>query len=243
MFKEDFQMQAVSALPSAGTPAWAGKGLVLSHAAMDFEDTETPGLRVRVLRTAAERQAIAHLRRHAAFGVENDLGLGLQPFEQRRDDIGHVVAVYRGERLVASARAVPTGHGLTAAERLFAKVPFDASILGRGSWEIGRMIMEPEDRHPELLHECLIVCLEEVMQTEDVRHFHATSTPAMARLWRRIGMRSVVTATGASGARYSLVHACVEDLMAALHMPHYVDERPEPAPPRVVHRAPAGLVA
>jgi hypothetical protein len=88
------------------------------------------------------------------------------------------------------------------------------------------MIMEPEDRHPEVLQECLAACLEELIRTEDVRHMHATTTLAMARLWRRVGLRTVVSATGASGTRYCLVHARVEDVMAALHLPHYIDERP-----------------
>lgn len=211
-------MPSVASFRSAET-SLRPVGPLLVPAHMDFSDSEMPGaMRVRVLRTDLERQAIARLRRHAAFGVENDLGLGLQEFEQVRDRIGHVTAIYRDERLIASIRAVPTGHRLTGAERLFEKVPFDASILGRGSWELGRMIMEPEDRHPELLHDCLVAGLESLMQAEEVRHFHATTSMAMARLWRRVGMRVVANATGASGTRYALVHATVEDLMAALHM-------------------------
>jgi predicted GNAT family N-acyltransferase len=175
--------------------------------------------------------AIAGLRRHAAFETESDLRLGLEPFEQTRDEIGHVVAVYRGARIVASARAVPTGYGLTAAERLLQRVPFDASDLGRGSWEIGRLVMEREERSQCMLQECLAACLEEFIRHEHVRHVHAsTSTPAMARLWRRLGMRTLVTGVGMSGRRYALVHAPVETLMAALHVPHYIDE-PAGLPP------------
>lgn len=231
------------------------------HAAIDFHSAETGrragtllhppglefgeaghagGLHVRVLRTATERQAIAGLRRHAAFDTENDLRLGLQPFEQARDEIGHVVAVYRAGRVIASARAVPTGHGLTAAERLLEQAPFDASVLGHGSWEIGRMVMDVEHRSPELLQECLALCLDEFLHAQDVRHVHATtSSPAMARLWRRVGLRTLATACGASGTRYALVHAHVPDLMAALHVPHYIDEEPELArtPPRPAVRA------
>lgn len=177
-------------------------------------------LRVRFLRTAKDRQAIAGLRRHAAFGVEGDLGLGLQEFEQTRDEIGLVTAVYRGSRPVATLRLVPTGQGLTGAERLLEKVRFDSSILEEGSWEIGRVIMEKEDRHPDVLVECLRRTLEEVMQREYVRDFHATTTLAMARLWRRVGMRTVFTTSGASGTRYCLVHGRVEDVAAALQVPH-----------------------
>lgn len=230
-------MQATMDFRSVADSRWIG-ATVLPTAGNDFSDTDSrSGLQVRVLRSELERQAISRLRRHAAFGVENDLGLGLQPYEQTRDEVGHLVAVYRDGRLLASARAVPTGYGLTGAERLLEKVPFDASILGRGSWEIGRMIMEPEDRHPDVLHDCLAACLEEVMQTEDVRHFHATTTLAMARLWRRVGLRTVASATGASGTRYCLVHARVEEIMAALQLPHYVQERAAPAPAHAVMHA------
>lgn len=238
-------MQAASQLRSRVRAPRVGSTLASSPARMRFEDTLLHGgLQVRVLRTALEQQAIGRLRRYAAFETENDLRLGLEPFEQARDRIGHVAAVYRGNRLLVSARAVPTGYGLTAAERLLEQVPFDASVLGQGSWEIGRMVMEQEDRDPRLLQECLALCLDEFIRAEDVRHIHATtSTPAMARLWRRFGMRTLVTAAGASGTRYAVVHAPVRDVMAALHVPHYVDERPELGAEPARPRPPARLLA
>jgi hypothetical protein len=208
-------MHAINYQTAAADAArWPG-----NPAPLDVEEAGTArSLRLRVLRTARERQAIAQLRRHAAFGVEQDLGLGLVPFEQKRDEIGLVTAVYGQERLLATLRFVPTGHGMTGAERLLEKNRFDASILGRGSWEVGRVIMEPGDRHPDRLLQCLKVTLEELMQLEDVRHFHATTTLAMARLWRRVGMRTVLTTAGASGTRYALVHGRVEDVAAALRL-------------------------
>ena len=200
---------------TATTSAWTGHGYM--PAVLDPDEGDgTPRLRFRALRTSKERQAIAALRRHAAFGVEQDLGLGLAPFEQARDEIGLVTAVSRGQQMLATLRVVPTGHRLTGAERLLDTNDFDPSILGKGSWEVGRVIMEPEDRHPDLLQQCLALMLDEVMQLEDVRHFHATTTLAMARLWRRVGMRTVVTTTGASGTRYSLVHGTVDAVASAL---------------------------
>jgi len=201
---------------TANTSSWTGNaGYMPSALHLDDSDV-APSLRFRALRTAKERQAIASLRRHAAFGVEQDLGLGLAPFEQTRDEVGLVTAVYRDAQPIATLRVVPTGHRLTGAERLLDNNDFDASILGKGSWEVGRVIMEPEDRHPELLLQCLALMLDEVMQLEDVRHFHATTTLAMARLWRRVGMRTVMTTSGASGTRYALVHGTVDAVVAAL---------------------------
>jgi hypothetical protein len=213
-------MTTMSNFPSPRHAEWLQEPLMLPLAGIDPDQAcPAAGLRLRVLRTAEERLLIAGLRRHAAFGVEQDLGLGLKPFEQTRDEMGLVTAVYRENRPLATLRFVPTGRGLTGAERLQQKISFDPSILGEGSWEVGRVIMEPEDRHPELLLECLKVTLEELMQMEDVRHFHATTTLAMARLWRRVGMRTVFTAIGASGARYALVHGRVEDVAGALRLP------------------------
>ena len=235
-------MQAVTDFRCEATAGWGGTAR-FRGVALDFDNAASPGgLDVRVLRTATERLAIAGLRRHAAFETENDLRLGLEPFEQTRDEIGHVVAIYRGDRVVASARAVPTGYGLTAAERLLGRVAFDASVLRRGSWEIGRMVMEQEERNRGLLQDCLALCLEEFIQHEHVRHVHATtSTPAMARLWRRLGMRTLGTGEGVSGRRYALVHAGIESLMAALHVPHYVDERPELPVPAARRGEPTGM--
>ena len=214
-------MTTMSNFPSADHAEWVDEPLLLPLAGLDPDQGShhLDALRFKVLRTPQERTAIAGLRRHAAFGVEQDLGLGLTPFEQTRDDLGLVTAVYRDGRPLATLRFVPTGHGLTGAERLLASIPFDETILGQGSWEVGRVIMEPEDRRPDLLLDCLTVTLENLMQMEDVRHFHATTTLAMARLWRRVGMRTVLVANGATGARYALVHGRVSDVAAALHLP------------------------
>lgn len=226
-------MSTMSNFPSAGHAEWIEDPLLLPLAGLDPSQAgHVPGLRLRVLRTEEERQAIAGLRRHAAFRVEEDLGLGLKPFEQTRDEIGLVTAVYRESRPIATLRFVPTGQGFTGAERLLEKIPSDRTMLGEGSWEVGRVIMEPEDRHPDLLLECLSVTLHDLMQMHDVRHFHATTTLAMARLWRRVGMRTVLIASGASGARYALVHGRVADVAAALRLPPAAD--PQSWQPRVI---------
>lgn len=214
-------MQAIEYRRATQDNSWAGAAATLPPG-LGYADARSP-LHVRFLETARERQAIAGLRRHAAFGVEGDLGLGLQPFEQRRDEIGLVTAAYRDERVLATLRLVPTGYGLTGAERLLQKVDFDASILEEGSWELGRVIMEPEDRHPDLLAQCLRLTLMAVMEREDARDFHATTTLAMARLWRRVGMRTVLTTTGESGTRYCLVHGTVDSVASALQVARDAD--------------------
>jgi hypothetical protein len=178
--------------------------------------TDAEPLQWRVLRTPREQSSIKELRKLAAFGVEQDLRLGLAPMEEERDRVGLVTAVCSGSRVLATLRFVPTGYGLTGAERLFEQQAFDTEILGEGSWEIGRVIMAPEDRHPDILLRCLTVALHGLLKLEDVRRFHATTTLAMARLWRRFGMRTEFTRPGQSGVRYALVHGPVEAAAAAM---------------------------
>lgn len=101
---------------------------------------ESP-LSVRVLGTEEDRLAIAELRMLAAFSVERDLELELAPLEKARDEIGMVTAIYRGQRLIATTRCVPTGHGMTAAERLQKIFAVGTQTFGRHSWEVGRIIM------------------------------------------------------------------------------------------------------
>lgn len=231
-------MQAIAVASNLAT--WSPSAPELAGAPLGYSDfAPAAPLRVRFFRSAKERQAIADLRRLSAFGVEQDLGLDLQSFEQTRDEIGLVTAAYRGDRPVATLRLVPTGHGLTGAERLHEKVHFDGRILEEGSWEIGRVIMQPEDRHPELLIQCLRSTLEAVMEREYVRDFHATTTLAMARLWRRVGMRTVLTTTGASGTRYCLVHGRVEDVAAALQVGHAGVDRSAQLAPELLAGRPA----
>jgi len=200
--------------------SYANAGIFPAETAQPYGVLAESPLSLRMLRTPHQRIAIAGLRKLAAFGVEQDLGLNLAPLEQVRDEVGLVVAVYREGRVIATLRFVPTGHQLTGAERLSRSVEFDTGILGTGSWEVGRVIMAPEERNPDLLLQCLALTLTELMRTEDVRHFHATTTLAMARLWRRVGMRTVLTTAGASGTKYALVHGRVLDVAEALNVAH-----------------------
>jgi predicted GNAT family N-acyltransferase len=173
---------------------------------------------LRVLQTPQERAAIAGLRRHAPMGVEDDLGAGLMPFETIRDEVGVVTALYRDAMAVATMRFVPSGHELTAAERLeaVAKLP---AIAGPHNWEVGRLIVDPDERSFEQLQRCLSLALRALMQQRQVEHFYAIATTAMARLWRRFGMHRASVLRGASGREFLLVCGHVSDVAQALEVP------------------------
>lgn len=187
---------------------------------LDFQDSEiTPPLHLRVLRTARQREQLAVLRQHAPMGVEDDLGAGLMPFEAKRDEVGVVTAIYRGTQLLATIRFVPSGHALTAAERIPGGIGEQAGVLGKGNWEVGRLIVAPGERSPELLHSCLTLALQALIEEREVRNFYAIATPLMARLWRRFGMRPAAPLRGASGREFMLVSGPVSAVAAALDVP------------------------
>ena len=195
-------------------------------------------LAIRVLKTPVERVAIADLRKYSASAVEDDLGLELGPAESRRDENGVVAAISRGPSIIATIRFVPSGHGLTGAERLKGGVGPDARFLGPGGWEVGRLIVAPEHRDPVLLSRCLALALAELVRLKEVHHFYAIATPAMARLWRRFGMRIATHLRGASGTPYVLVCGAVTDVACALG----VSRTPGVPAPGRFDTAPASLL-
>ncbi|NDA48492.1 MAG: hypothetical protein EBY21_14705, partial [Alphaproteobacteria bacterium] len=100
------------------------------------------------------------------------------------------------------------------------------TILESSSWEIGRIIMNPEDRDPELLPRCLALALGELLKRGKVKYLHATTTMAMARLWRRFSMKIDTTAQGISGEKYALICGHARDVAAALNVPVPIQKAP-----------------
>jgi predicted GNAT family N-acyltransferase len=207
-------MQAIA--PVAGPHASLVPGLHFDPGAWEEPEAQ---LRIKVLATHEQRQAIADLRKHAPMGVEDDLGAGLMPFEAKRDEVGVVTAFYRGSKLLATLRLVPSGQRLTAAECVQGGIGDPAGILGPGNWDVGRLIVAPEDRSPELLQRCLAMALQTLIEMREVEHFYAIATPVMARLWRRFGVHPTAPLCGASGRKFILVSGHVSEVAACLAVP------------------------
>lgn len=174
-------------------------------------------LNTRVLGTPQERVAITELRQYAPAGVEDDLGLQLSPFERDRDEIGVVTAIFRGSRAIGTLRCVPSGHGLTGGERLMQLTGATLPLLEPGSWEVGRLIVDPRERSFQTLTSCLNLAMGELTRRHPVRQFYAIASPAMARLWRRFGLHVVMHMQGKSGEPFVLVLGQAVDVVRILH--------------------------
>jgi predicted GNAT family N-acyltransferase len=174
------------------------------------------GLSIRVLKTAAERSVITDLRRYAPMDAERDLNADLDELEEFKDHIGMVMAIYRGGKAIATIRLVPSGHGVTLAEKTWCDVAQVKEGFGHRSWEVGRLIVAPEHRNAELLPQCLALALRELMKASDAAFLHASCSPLMARLYRRVGFSIEKIIQGEGGLQHALIHAHVEDVARAL---------------------------
>jgi hypothetical protein len=175
-------------------------------------------LRVQVLKSPAERRLIAGLREHADCGPEYELDPGMVALESKKDAIGTVLAICEGADPIATIRCIPSGHGVTLAERLWGHVTAGTEIVGANSWEVGRLVMAPEHRRGDLFPLCMALLMTEFVELEKVEHFHGTCAARMTRLYRRMGFGVVGTTTSTSGKESALIHARVQDVARALHL-------------------------
>jgi predicted GNAT family N-acyltransferase len=176
-------------------------------------------LSIRVLKTPEERLLIAHLRQYTDFESERDLDPGLEAIDNLKDSLGIVMAIYLNQRIITTIRFVPTGHGVTLTERLWQDAASEREIFGHNTWEIGRLIMAPEDRHPDLLPRCLALALSELVKLKNVTHLHATATVLLSRLYRRFGFRTEGVLRSKGGKQFTLIYGQVRDVAAALKVP------------------------
>lgn len=182
------------------------------------------GLSIKVLRNAAERSVIAELRRYAPIGAERDLNAGFAELEELKDRLGVVVAIYREGEAMATIRAIPSGHGVTLAEKSWSDVTKDRAEYGERSWEIGRLIVAPEHRSAELLSKCLALALQQLIKASAAKYLHASCSPLMARLYRRFGFVTEKSIQGDSGMQHALIYADIGNVERALKLTPTLDK-------------------
>ncbi|MDR7093697.1 N-acyl amino acid synthase FeeM domain-containing protein [Hydrogenophaga laconesensis] len=188
----------------------------MSYSASTSQGAAT-GLSIRVLETVAERSVIADLRKYAPIEAERDLDAGVVALEEFKDGIGLVMAISKRQEVIATIRLIPYGLGVTLAEKTWCDVTRMKAGFGVNSWEVGRLIVAPEHRSEELLRQCLSLALRElVSRASNAEHLHASCSPLMARLYRRIGFHTEKIIQGDNGLQHALVHADVRDVAQAL---------------------------
>lgn len=175
------------------------------------------GLGIRVLETVAERAVIAALREYAPIEAEQDLDASVEALEELKDSLGLVMAISQDREVIATIRLIPHGFGVTLAEKTWSDVTERKERFGAQSWEVGRLIVAPERRSEALLRQCLSLALRElVSRAKDAAHLHASCSPLMARLYRRIGFHTEKVIQSENGLQHALVHARVHDVAQAL---------------------------
>ncbi len=90
------------------------------------------------------------------------------------------------------------------------------NLFRRDNWEVGRLVLAPEDRSSDLLPKCLALTLRKLMSLKDVQHLHATTGMLMTRLYRRFGFRIDATTHSRSGKPCALIYGQIDDVASAL---------------------------
>jgi hypothetical protein len=129
------------------------------------------------------------------------------------------MAIFQDGLPIATIRFIPGGHGVTLTERYWGHLTRDSEILGPDNWEVGRLVMAPENRRADLLPRCLALSLVELLDHARVESFHASCLTRMARLYRRFGFGLQGTSVSSSGKECALIHARVEDVARAFKVP------------------------
>jgi predicted GNAT family N-acyltransferase len=174
-----------------------------------------PVLGIRVLETPEERQEIAHLRKYADFRSEYELDPGLASLEAVKDSLGVVMGITLDDEMIATIRIIPTGHGVTLTERFWRDLVTEPEIFANTSWEVGRLVMDPDYRRADLLPRCMSMALVKLLEVVEVRHLHASCLASMTRLYRRFGMKTHALRSK-SGKDCALIHGNVAEVCAAL---------------------------
>lgn len=108
--------------------------------------------------------------------------------------------------------------GLAPCEVLLQGQSLVPSDYHDGSWEVGRLVLDPRYRSgPEALRRCLFLTLMHLVQTTNIGNVFAVCTPLLSRLYRRFGC-SVIVKDACQGAQesLSLIHGKVSTVLLAL---------------------------
>ncbi|MFS2032908.1 N-acetyltransferase [Polaromonas sp. CT11-55] len=108
--------------------------------------------------------------------------------------------------------------GLTSLEGLLAQRQLVDPATCQSSWEIGRLVLNPDYRSgPDLVKRCVFLGVSYFAQHTDGQHLFASCSPVLSRLYRRFGLSTIVNNLRVDGTDglYVLMRGRVSDVLKA----------------------------
>lgn len=109
--------------------------------------------------------------------------------------------------------------GLTLTETLLAQAASPRISLGKGSWEVGRLVLAPEYRRdPDALKRCLFLSLSYLCSHTEAQNLYASCSHVLSRLYRRFGFSAFAKDVVLEGTEksYTLIHGYAPHVLNAL---------------------------
>lgn len=110
-------------------------------------------------------------------------------------------------------------HGLTLTETLLQKTALTDTINFQDSWEVGRLVLDPEYRNGQsLLKKFLLISLLTLLEKHDVKKLFASCSPLLSRLYGRFGFSILAKDIPLSNSEknYHLIHGDSKKILTAL---------------------------
>lgn len=130
--------------------------------------------------------------------------------------MGFVFAFEVHSVVIGTLRFVPMHRGLTSLEKLLPQERLTDPATCQGSWEIGRLVLNPDYRGgADLVKRCIFLGVSYFAQHSDGQDLFASCTPALSRLYRRFGFNSIASNIRVEGAdeSYALIHGRVPNIL------------------------------
>jgi N-acyl-L-homoserine lactone synthetase len=121
--------------------------------------------------------------------------------------------------LIGTIRIVPMGYGLTLTEQLLPHAGPQAPAVGRGDWEVGRLVLSPRYRSDvDALRHCLHAALVHAFRHAHVSRLYATCTHVLSRLYRRFAFTAFArdVPLAGTGKVYTMISGDAQPVSQAL---------------------------
>lgn len=136
--------------------------------------------------------------------------------ESIRDHSGLVFAFEKQNQLIGTVRLLPTGEGLTFMENLFPRESLDFLEDYNNTWEIGRLVLAPDQRGMSILSDCLQGLSNWLWENSPVDQIFAVAEPALVRLYRKFAFGPTGLKQDSAGKKkrsYNVITSALSDVL------------------------------